>query len=84
MKKNILQLDRLNKTIVDVLGISESEIKEGSSFKDDLGADSLDVVDLIMELENEFDIEISDEDAEKLVTVGDVINYIKARLYQEI
>lgn len=76
--------DRLKKTIVDVLGVEESEIKEEASFKDDLGADSLDVVDFVMELENEFDLEISDEDAEKMVTVGDVIKYIEAHQYQEI
>lgn len=77
-------IDRLKKTIMDVLGVDESAIKEEASFKDDLGADSLDVVDLVMELENVFDMEISDEDAEKLVTVGDVIKYIEARHYQEI
>lgn len=77
-------IDRLKKIIVDLLGVDESEVKEEASFKDDLGADSLEVVDLIMELEDEFDMEISDEDAEKMETVGDVISYIEARQYQEI
>ncbi|MBN6185867.1 acyl carrier protein [Aneurinibacillus sp. BA2021] len=70
--------DRIKKIIVDRLGVDESEIKEEASFKDDLGADSLDVVELVMELEDEFDLEISDEDAEKITTVGDVIKYIEA------
>ncbi|BAU27564.1 acyl carrier protein [Aneurinibacillus soli] len=71
-------LERVKKIIVDRLGVDESEIKEEASFKDDLGADSLDVVELVMELEDEFDLEISDEDAEKIATVGDVIKYIQS------
>lgn len=71
-------LERVTKIIVDRLGVEESEIKPEASFKDDLGADSLDVVELVMELEDEFDLEISDEDAEKIVTVGDVIDYISS------
>jgi acyl carrier protein len=70
--------ERVKKIIVDRLGVDESEIKEEASFKDDLGADSLDVVELVMELEDEFDLEISDEDAEKIATVGDVIKYIES------
>ncbi|KZZ82878.1 MULTISPECIES: acyl carrier protein [Bacillaceae] len=70
-------LDRVTKIIVDRLGVDASEIKMESSFKDDLGADSLDVVELVMELEDEFDMEISDEDAEKIATVGDAVNYIQ-------
>jgi acyl carrier protein len=70
--------ERVKKIIVDRLGVDEAEIKEEASFKDDLGADSLDVVELVMELEDEFDLEISDEDAEKITTVGDVIKYIEA------
>lgn len=73
-------LERVTKIIVDRLGVDESEVKLESSFKDDLGADSLDVVELVMELEDEFDMEISDEDAEKIVTVGDAVNYIKAQM----
>ncbi|WP_257350126.1 acyl carrier protein [Pseudalkalibacillus decolorationis] len=68
--------DRITKIIVDRLGVDEEEVKNESSFKEDLGADSLDVVELVMELEDEFDMEISDEDAEKIATVGDVVNYI--------
>ena len=70
--------DRVKKIVVDRLGVDESEINLTASFKDNLGADSLDVVELVMELEDEFDIEISDEDAEKINTVGDVVTYIKA------
>ncbi|MBY0157446.1 acyl carrier protein [Cytobacillus firmus] len=71
-------LERVAKIIVDRLGVEESEVKLEASFKDDLGADSLDVVELVMELEDEFDMEISDDDAEKIATVGDAVNYIKA------
>ncbi len=71
-------LERITKIIVDRLGVEESQVSLEASFKDDLGADSLDVVELVMELEDEFDIEISDDDAEKIATVGDAVNYIKA------
>ncbi|GIN18975.1 MULTISPECIES: acyl carrier protein [Siminovitchia] len=70
--------ERVTKIIVDRLGVEESKVELESSFKDDLGADSLDVVELVMELEDEFDMEISDEDAEKISTVGDAVNYIKS------
>lgn len=70
--------DRVKKIIVDRLGVDEAEVTPEASFKEDLGADSLDVVELVMELEDEFDMEISDEDAEKITTVGEVVNYIKA------
>ena len=63
--------------IVDKLVISESEVTESASFTADLGADSLDTVELIMEFEKEFNIQISDEDAEKIQTVGDVVKYIE-------
>jgi acyl carrier protein len=69
--------DRVKTIIVDRLGVDESKVAMASTFKDDLGADSLDVVELIMELEDEFDLEISDEDAEKISTVGDVVTYIE-------
>nr|WP_279512747.1 acyl carrier protein [Aureibacillus halotolerans] len=69
-------LNRVTKIIVDRLGVDEAKIKTEASFKDDLGADSLDVVELVMELEDEFDMEISDEDAEKIATVGDAVDYI--------
>ncbi|WP_349410465.1 acyl carrier protein [Pseudalkalibacillus sp. SCS-8] len=70
--------ERITKIIVDRLGVDEEEVKLESFFKEDLGADSLDVVELVMELEDEFDMEISDEDAEKIATVGDVVNYINS------
>jgi len=72
-------MERIKKIIVDRLGVDESKITENSSFVDDLGADSLDIVELIMAFEEEFDIEISDEDAEKMKTVGDAINEIRKR-----
>jgi acyl carrier protein len=62
--------------IVDKLGVEENEVKESASFTNDLGADSLDTVELIMEFEKAFGISISDEAAEKINTVGDVISYI--------
>ena len=63
--------------IVDQLGVSADQVKMEARFIDDLGADSLDTVELIMALEEEFGVEIPDEDAEKLVTVGDAVNYLK-------
>ena len=64
--------------IVDKLGVDESEVTETASFTDDLGADSLDTVELIMEFEKEFDIQIPDDKAEKIVTVGDAIKFIES------
>ncbi|HDP36260.1 acyl carrier protein [Candidatus Atribacteria bacterium 4572_76] len=69
-------MDRIKKIIVDQLGVDESKITEDSSFIDDLGADSLDIVELIMAFEEEFDIEIPDEDAEKMKTIGDAVKYL--------
>ena len=69
-------MDRIKKIIVDQLGVDESKIAEDSSFIDDLGADSLDIVELIMAFEEEFDIEIPDEDAEKMKTIGDAVKYL--------
>jgi len=69
-------MDRIKKIIVDQLGVEESKITENSSFVDDLGADSLDIVELIMAFEEEFDIEIPDEDAEKMKTIGDAVKYL--------
>ncbi|MEC8537635.1 MAG: acyl carrier protein [Bacteroidota bacterium] len=63
--------------IVEKLVIDESEVTDTASFQQDLGADSLDTVELIMEFEKEFNIQISDEDAEKIQTVADVVNYIQ-------
>lgn len=71
---------RLKEIIAEQLGISEEEIVPEASFVDDLGADSLDLVELIMALEEEFDMEISDEDAEKIQTVQDAISYIAERV----
>lgn len=69
-------VDRVKKIIIDQLGIDASKITEESSFVDDLGADSLDIVELIMAFEEEFDVEIPDEDAEKIKTVGDATKYL--------
>ncbi len=69
--------NKVKEIIVEQLGVTENSVNEEASFIDDLGADSLDIVELIMALEEEFDIEIPDEDAEKVVTVGDVVDYIK-------
>jgi acyl carrier protein len=73
-------LDRIVKVVSEELAISEDEITEDASFIDDLGADSLDVVELIMALEEEFDIEIPDEDAEEIGTVSDAVDYIGENL----
>jgi acyl carrier protein len=62
---------------VEHLGVEPDKVVEGASFIDDLGADSLDTVELVMAFEEEFDLEIPDEDAEKIATVGDAISYIK-------
>ena len=71
-------LDRIKDIIADKLSVDVDEINIESSFVDDLGADSLDIVELVMALEDEFDIEIPDEDAEKIASVSDVVEYIKA------
>lgn len=69
--------DRLKKIVVEQLGVDESDVKPEASFVDDLNADSLDLVELIMSLEEEFGMEISDEEAEKIKTVGDAQEYIE-------
>lgn len=71
--------NKIKGMITDRLNVDEAAVTLEASFKDDLGADSLDLVELVMELEDEFDIEIADEEAEKIATVGDVINYINSR-----
>ena len=73
-------LTRIKEIIIDKLGIEESKITTEARFIEDLGADSLDTVELIMQFEEEFDIEISDEDAEKLNTVGSSVDYINEKL----
>jgi acyl carrier protein len=70
--------DKLKEVLVEVLGAKDEDIKAESKFVDDLGADSLDLVELIMALEDKFGVEISDEDAEKIISVKDVLDYIEA------
>lgn len=72
--------EKVKTIIVDQLQVAEQAVTEEASFIDDLGADSLDLVELIMALEEEFDIEIPDSDAEKVVTVADVVSYIKENI----
>ena len=72
--------EKVKNIIVEQLGATENSVTMEASFIDDLGADSLDIVELIMALEEEFDTEIPDADAEKVVTVGDVVEYIKEHL----
>lgn len=69
--------EKIKGIIVEQLGVAETSVTLEASFIDDLGADSLDIVELIMAIEEEFDIEIPDADAEKVITVGDVVDYIK-------
>ncbi|KUK59525.1 MAG: Acyl carrier protein [Synergistales bacterium 53_16] len=71
---------RLKEIVMDRLDVEEEQIKPEASFVEDLGADSLDIVELIMGIEEEFDIEIPDEDAEKLTNVGEAMDYIKNKL----
>ena len=73
-----MEFERVKNVIVDQLSVDADEVTLEASFVDDSGADSLDVVELIMGLETEFDIEIPDEDAEKISTVGDAVEYIKS------
>ena len=75
-----MEFEKLKKIIVDVLNVDENEITMNTTFVDDLGADSLDVFQIIMGLEEEFDIEIPNEQAEKIVTVGDAVEQIKAAM----
>ena len=75
-----MEFEKLKKIIVDVLNVDENEITMDTTFIDDLGADSLDVFQIIMGLEEEFDIEIPNEEAEKIVTVADAVEQIKAAM----
>ncbi len=71
---------RVTDLSVEQLGVSKEEVVIQASFVDDLGADSLDIVELVMSIEENFDVEIPDEDAEKLQTIGDAVTYLKERL----
>lgn len=71
-------LERIKELVAENLGVDEADITETSSFKEDLGADSLDLFEMVMALEEEYDIEIPTEDLEKIATVGDVISYIES------
>lgn len=75
--------EKVKKMIVEQLGVSEAEVIPEAKFIDDLGADSLDIVELVMALEDEYGIEIPDEDAEKIETVGDAIKYIEEHMKKE-
>ncbi|OIP55202.1 MAG: acyl carrier protein [Helicobacteraceae bacterium CG2_30_36_10] len=72
-------LDDIKEVVVEQLSVNAEEVKEDSKFVEDLGADSLDVVELVMALEEKFDIEIPDDEAEKIQTVRDVVNYIESK-----
>jgi acyl carrier protein len=71
---------RVSEIIVEQLGVSRDDIESGSSFTDDLGADSLDLVEMVMAMEEEFGVEIPEEDSEKLQTFGDAVAYLKGKL----
>ena len=73
--------ERVVKIVCEQLGVGEDEVNTGSSFVDDLGADSLDTVELVMALEEEFDLEIADEEAEKISTVQEAIDYILSLIH---
>ena len=72
-----MEFERVKQVIIDQLGVDEAAVTMDASFVGDLGADSLDIVELIMGFETEFDTEIPDEEAEKISTVGDAVNYLK-------
>ncbi len=73
-------LEKVTEIVVEQLGVESEDVTPQASFIDDLGADSLDIVELVMAFEEEFDLEIPDEDAEKIGTVGDAVNYIKDKV----
>jgi acyl carrier protein len=75
----VSSFDRIKKVVVDQLDVNPDEVTPEASFMDDLGADSLDVVELVMGFEEEFDVEIPDEDAEKIKTVGQAVQYIEEK-----
>ena len=74
--------NRVREIIVRELGVERDKLTDGASFIDDLGADSLDIVELVMEFEKEFEIDIPDEEAEKLRTVGDAVSYLNSKVGQ--
>lgn len=74
-----MELEKIKKILSEQLAVDENEINMNTSIMEDLGADSLDVVELVMALEQEFDVEIADEDVENIKTVGDAVNYVKEK-----
>jgi acyl carrier protein len=83
MATNDKVLDKVAEIIAEQLGVDKAEVKADASFTDDLGADSLDIVELVMALEEEFGMEIPDEDSEKIVKVKDAVDYIKKHAVDE-
>ena len=71
---------RVKEIVAEQLGVDEAQVTNEASFMDDLGADSLDTVELVMEFEKAFNVQIPDEDAEKIATVGDAVNYLKSKI----
>lgn len=80
MPTNVAILEKVVELVVNQMGVEKEEVVLEASFIEDLGADSLDTVELVMALEEEFKIDVPDEDAEKLITVGDAVEYIKSRV----
>lgn len=76
--------EKVKQIIIQQLGVEEDEVTADASFVDDLGADSLDLVELVMAFEEEFETEIPDEEAEQIRTVGDAVNYIEERIKQDV
>lgn len=74
-----MEFEKIREILVEQLGVNEDEVVMEASLMDDLGADSLDLVELVMAMEQEFDVEIPDEDAEKIRTVGDAVNFVKEK-----
>jgi len=72
-------IDDIKEVVVEQLGVNADEVKDDAKFVEDLGADSLDVVELVMALEEKFDIEIPDDEAEKIATVADVVAYVESK-----
>ena len=82
-KENKIMLEKVKEIVAESLNVEESTLSETTSFKEDLGADSLDLFELVMSLEEEFGVEIPSEDLEKIATVGDVVNYLKEHGVEE-